>query len=221
MALAALLVVGAAARADLKWEATRLEFHPAVSDRDVTARFPFTNEGTEPVVIDAVETGCGCTTAALAKLTYQPGEKGSVQATFHIGERTGFQDKVIRVRIHGVQDPVVLTMATFIPELLKIEPHYVFWRLGDPPVPRIIKLTVLPDARLDHLHVVSSNPKFTAAIHPLQEGSAYLLVVTPTDTATDVSTVFAIEAMAGPAPGVANAPIIPKRFQAFANIIPK
>lgn len=223
--LVALLLAGAAARGDLTWQATRLEFHPAVSDREVKAQFLFTNEGNQPVSIDSVTPGCGCTTAALDKLTYQPGEKGSLQVVFHIGERTGFQDKVIQVKIHGVKDPVVLTMATYIPELMRIEPRFLFWRQGDPPVPRMIKLTVLPQASLCRLHVISTNPKFKATIHTIREGSAYLLVVVPADTAGDASTVFAIEAMAVPgvpaAPGSPGAPGVPKTFQAFAHITPK
>ena len=215
----ALLLAGVAARGDLTWQTTRLEFHPAVSDREVKAEFQFTNEGTQPVSIDSVTPGCGCTTTALDKLTYQPGEKGSVKAIFHIGERTGFQDKVIRVNIHGIKDPVVLTMATWIPELMRIEPRYLFWRAGEPPVPRIIKLTVLPAARLARLHVISTNPKFKATIQTLHEGRAYLLVVTPADTVGDASAVFAIEAQAAPA--VPNAPGIPKSFQAFAHITPR
>jgi hypothetical protein len=208
-----LLLASAAARADLKWDTTRLEFHPALTDQEVKAQFPFTNAGTGPVTIDAVESGCGCTTTTLDKLTYQPGEKGSVQALFHIGERTGFQDKIIRVRIHGVRDPVILSMATFIPELMKIEPRFVFWRVGDPPEPRTIKLTVQPEAKLAHLHVISTNPKFKTTLETLREGSAYRLVVTPTDTATNGSAQLAILALADPN--------IPKRFQALANVIPR
>jgi hypothetical protein len=211
--LATLLLTGAAARADLKWQTTRLEFHPAVADKEVTGEFPFANAGPDPVTIDAVEPGCGCTTATLDKATYLPGEHGRVEATFHIGERTGFQDKVIRVRIRGVKDPVVLTMATYIPELVKLEPRYVFWRVGDSPEPRLIKLTVLPEARLANVHAISTNPKFKTSVQPIHQGSLYLLTVTPLDTSTDTSAVFAIEAMAAPG--------IPKKFSAFANIVPK
>ncbi len=139
--------------------------------------------------------------------------KGLVKATFTVGERTGFQDKVIRVKIHGVQDPVVLTMVTYLPELLRIEPRYVFWRAGDPPQTRLIKLTVMPGVKLTAPHVFSVNPKFKATVQTIHEGSFYLLDVTPTDTATDGSTVLDIEAMA--APGVA------KKFEAIANIVPK
>jgi hypothetical protein len=211
--LGALLLAGASARGDLKWQATRLEFHPALADKEVKAEFPFTNDGSAPVIIDSVVPGCGCTTAALDKMTYQPGGKGLVKATFTIGERTGFQDKVIRVKIHGVQEPVVLTMATYIPELLRIEPRYVFWRAGDPPQPRIIKLTVMPGVKLTVPHVFSVNPRFKATVQTIHEGSFYLLDVTPVDTATDASTVLDIEAMA--APGIA------KKFEALANIVPK
>lgn len=211
--LAALLSLGIAARADLKWQATRLEFHPAAADQEVNAAFPFTNIGAEPVSIDSVKTGCGCTTATLEKLTYQPGESGRVEATFHIGDRIGIQDKVIQVWIHGIKGPVLLSMVTFVPELMRIEPKFVFWREGDPPVPRQIRLTLLPDANLGSLHVISLNPKFKAALVPLRSGSLYMLNVTPTDTAAQAAGPLIVEAMAGSA--------VSKKFQIIANIIPK
>jgi hypothetical protein len=218
--LVALLAVGMPARGDLKWEATRLELHPPATAKEAKGEFLFTNEGSKPVTIDSVESGCGCTTAVLEKLTYQPGETGRIQVTFHIGDRTGFQDKVIRVKVHGVKDPIVLSLATHVPEMLRIEPRFVFWRTGDPPEPRMIKLTATPESRLGHLHVISTNPKFKAEIQTLREGSDYRLVVTPEDTAVaGTSSVLAILAL--PEPAMPNSAPMPKRFQVFANIVPK
>jgi len=210
---------GGIARGQLKWETTRVEFHPAITEKAVTAEFPFTNAGTTPVAIDSVNSGCGCTTATLDKLVYQPGEKGKVSATFHIGERTGLQEKVVRVNIHGIKDPIVLTLATYLPELMRIEPRYLFWRVGDDPVPRFMKLTALPEARLLTVHVFSNSDRFKASMQPTHKGGSYLLVVTPTDTATDGKATLAIETMADP--GVPGAPAVPKSFEAFASITPR
>ena len=211
--LAACLARPDLARADLKWQATRLEFHPALTDKEVKGEFTFTNDGNQPVIIDSVDTGCGCTSATLARTTYQPGETGTIDVIFHLGERTGFQDKPIRVNIHGAKDPVILTMATYIPELMKIQPRYVFWRQGDPPQPHIIKLTVPPGMKVSTVHAFSPNPKFKATIQTIHEGSFYLLTVTPVDTAGDSTTTLAIEAIAGPGN--------PKTLHAFATITPK
>jgi len=200
------------ARADLRWDSTRVELHPSMSDREVKGDFAFINTGNQPVTIDSVEPGCGCTTVALAKPTYQPGERGHVEAIFHIGERTGVQAKPIRVSIHGVKEPVILSLITYIPELLRVEPRDVFWRAGDAPVPRFIKLTASPEARLAELHVLSTNPKFKATLQTIHKGSDYLLVISPVDTSSEATTTLFIEAMAGPG--------ILKKFQAFANIAP-
>ncbi len=196
-----------------------MEFHPAITEKEVTAEFPFTNAGTAPVTIDAVEPGCGCTTARLDKRAYQPGEKGAVSATFHIGERTGMQVKVVRVTIHGVKEPVMLTIAADIPELMKIEPRYLFWRVGDDPAPRFMKLTALPDARLRAVQVFSNNARFTATMQPIHEGSEWLVVVTPSGTGTDAKATLAIEAMADS--GTPGAPGTEKSFEAFASITPR
>jgi hypothetical protein len=201
------------ARADLTWQAMRLEFHPGLDDKEVKGEFTFTNTGSDPVTIDSVETGCGCTSATLAKTTYQPGEKGSVQVVFNIGERTGFQDKPIRVNIHGAKGPVVLTMAAYIPELMKIEPRYIFWRAGDAPQPRLVKLTVPPGQKISGVHVFSPNSRFKARVQTVREGAAYLVMVTPADTAGEISAKLDIQAMAGPGN--------PRTLHLFASIIPK
>ncbi|HEX4084654.1 MAG TPA: DUF1573 domain-containing protein [Chthoniobacteraceae bacterium] len=208
-----LLAACLTARADIQWQATRLEFHPALSDKEVKGQFAFANDGNQPVTIDSVETGCGCTSATLAKKTYQPGEKGTIDVVFHIGERTGYQDKPIRVNIHGSKTPVVLTMDTYIPELMKMQPRYVFWRRGDPPRPQWIKLTASPGMKVTAVHAFSPNPKFKASIQTVHEGSFYLLTVTPVDTSGDGATTLAIEALAGPGN--------PKTLHAFATITPE
>jgi hypothetical protein len=200
------------ARADLRWDSTRIELHPSMADQDVKGDFAFINTGDQPVTIDSVEPGCGCTTIALGKPTYRPGERGHIEAIFHIGERTGIQDKPIRVKIHGVKEPVILTLTTYIPEVLRVEPQDVFWRAGDAPIPRIIKLTAAPEERLAEIHVMSTNPKFRATLQTIHKGSDYLVVVAPLDTSSEATTTLYIEAMAGPG--------VLKKFHAVANIAP-
>ena len=211
-----LLMLSAAgiARADLQWDATQLQFHPAIADKDVYAEFSFVNSGTDTVTIDAVESACGCTTAALDKMAYQPGEKGKVTATFHIGDRTGLQDKVIRVRIHGTKAPTVLTMATYIPEVMKIDPHYVFWRAGEPPQPRMVKISVLPGVKVSGVHAITLNPDYKVTLQTRLAGQQYVMLVSPTAAATaNATATFEIHAIVDPG--------VSKVFRVFANIIPR
>ena len=53
--------------AQLKWEKLEQTFGPGPLDKQVVAKYRFTNVGTSPVTIKDVRTSCGCTTAALEK----------------------------------------------------------------------------------------------------------------------------------------------------------
>jgi uncharacterized protein DUF1573 len=198
--------------AGLEWEKTQLEFHPSATDAEVKGDFNFTNTGKEPVTIDAVEPGCGCTTAVLDKKTYAPGEKGRVTATFNIGQRTGEQHKIIRVKIHDAPEPAVLTMITHIPELMKMSPQFVWWKAGDEPRPQTIELTVMPDAHLRVTRVLSTDPKIKPTLETVEEGKSYKVVVTPEQTATPLMAVLTIDSTL--------APDHQKLFTAFAQVKP-
>ena len=170
------LLLGASA---LVWEHRQLEFHPDPGDKEVKAEFHFTNNSPQPVVIDSVRSSCGCTTTGLGKKTYEAGEKGQVTALFTIGQRRGLQVKGIQVKIHGESEPTILTMITRIPELIKIEPQFVSWTMGDPITPKTIKLIVPSDSRLRLGKVTSSEASITATLETVKEGSEYRLVIGP------------------------------------------
>src|SRR3984893_16038750 len=90
--IAILVSVVTSARAELVWEQTQLELHPAVGEDTAIGHFKYQNKGDKPIAIKSVTTSCGCT-AASAKQSAGPGEKGEVTATFKIGDRTGLQQK--------------------------------------------------------------------------------------------------------------------------------
>jgi Protein of unknown function (DUF1573) len=81
----------------LKWEKQEQSFDAKVQDKEVTATYRFTNTGRQRVKIESVDTSCGCTTAALSKTDYSPGESGEITATFKFEGRTGRQEKAIMV----------------------------------------------------------------------------------------------------------------------------
>src|SRR3954468_23760190 len=85
------------ARAELKWEQTAVELHPAASDKQAIAHFKYQNVGKTPVRFKSVHASCGCTTAQTQKEEVPPGEKGEITATFTIGDRQGTQVKQVTV----------------------------------------------------------------------------------------------------------------------------
>jgi hypothetical protein len=48
----------------------------------VTTEFSFTNTGNAPLIINRVQTSCGCTTPDYTKAPVLPGKKGSIKVTY-------------------------------------------------------------------------------------------------------------------------------------------
>jgi hypothetical protein len=184
------------AQAVLDWERQTLEFQSRVGEQEVTANFAFKNTGTDFVRIDSIRTSCGCTTAALEKRTYLPGETGKVVVKFKIGERKGNQLKQIRVQLAGESSPTILTMIVHIVQAVEMNSSLIFWEVGEELKEKFIELKV-NDNVLPITDVKSSSPVFRASLKPSEEVGTYILVVRPTDTGSplvgvlDVNIIFA------------------------------
>ena len=136
-----IFLCAAIARADLKWEQTILELHPGFGDKQAVAHFKYQNVGKTPIHFKSVHASCGCTAAQSQKEEVPAGEKGEVTATFNIGDRTGTQVKTVTVQTDD-PDPThsttILTLKAVLPEMLTINPAFVFWKGGEEPTPKTI-----------------------------------------------------------------------------------
>ncbi len=60
--------------------------------------FEFSNNGTEPLIINEVSASCGCTTPSFSRTPIAPGQKGSIEVVYDsAGQAPGKQHKVIVV----------------------------------------------------------------------------------------------------------------------------
>lgn len=117
LGLAALAFTGpSSVIAELVWEQRYLEFYPPVDQKTVSAEYRFTNAGNSPVIITDTQTSCGCTTVALEKKVFQPGESGVLTLLFDVGSRKGVQLKSVSVCTNDTPAPTVLTMACYLGE---------------------------------------------------------------------------------------------------------
>jgi hypothetical protein len=73
------LASGLAARADVVFEKPIVKLGQVESGKPLRQSFSFTNQGPGAVVIDRIDTSCGCMTPRLDKRQYRPGEGGAVQ----------------------------------------------------------------------------------------------------------------------------------------------
>ena len=182
-------------RAELKWDTQKAELSPQPGDAFVETKFGFVNAGQAAVVIDSVQSSCGCTIATLAKTTYAPGERGEILARFNIGDRRGVNSKSIRVAIKGEPEPAVLTLVVTIPEPARITPAMLVWDKGEAGKAKTISVQAQPNQPVRVLKVTSSTPNFTIAVETSREAQEYRITVTPQNTETPGFALLSIETL--------------------------
>lgn len=205
--------VAVTAQAELVWEKTEIELHPALGDATAVGVFKYQNKGDTPIHFKSTpRTSCGCTVAALQKTDVAPGEKGEITATFSIGDRTGLQEKSITVETDDAQKPVtVLKLKAMIAQLLELQPAFVFWQAGEDPKPKTILAKAGKGTTIKNLEVTSSSADFTVKVEPGSAGE-FKINVQPRDTTKQLNATLTIkpEMPSGPA----------KIFYASARVTP-
>ncbi len=178
---AAGVVLGVAPlRAELAWKETRVTLAPPTGAREASAVFEFTNRGSGLVRITDVRSGCGCTVPELERSEVKPGEAGRVRAVFHVGSRRGRQSVTISVMTdEGRSEPYALTLDVEIKDSVDVAPRLVFWKLGDEPVSKSVRVTLVEDFRI--VGVESASADFAVELVP-GEGTMREARVTPRDT---------------------------------------
>ena len=170
------------ARADLKFDKTEIELHPAPADKQAIGHFTYQNTGKQAVHFKGVHASCGCTTAQTQKDEVPPGDKGEITATFNIGDRTGTQVKTVTVETDDAANPkTVLTLKTIIPQQLELTPTFVFWNQGEKPDPKAITVKVGKEFTVKHIKVTSSSPDFQTKVEDTGKGE-FKIDVQPKDT---------------------------------------
>jgi hypothetical protein len=180
LSLFLLWLIAGSAFGQLTWETTEQSFNSKQQDKEVVAKYKFTNTGSAPIKIQNVRTSCGCTTAALSKTDYAPGESGEIEARFTFSGRTGKQEKAISVDTTANPNvPTILKLHVYIQETVKIEPEVVLWRVGEQPDPKAIHIAIADDASAKIISVTSDNPALKVKLKELKPGKEYEAQITP------------------------------------------
>lgn len=175
-----LAALGTNAAAQLSWENPDQRVAARATDPFVEVKYPFTNTGSYPVTILEVQPSCGCTTVQLAKKQYAPGESGALAARFEFAGRTGRQEKSIVVWTKdAINQPVTLRLVVTIPEAVKVEPEAVFWRVGEEPKPKVIRVSVAQDFPAKIVSIESNNPEMRVGLTSVTPGKEVEVAVTP------------------------------------------
>src|SRR5215472_7084995 len=171
LAFALSIVVCFGARAELKFDKTEIELHPAPADKQAVGHFTYQNTGKTPIKFKSVKASCGCTAAQTQKDEVPPGDKGEITATFNIGDRTGTQVKTVTVETdESPNQKTVLTLKAEIPQQLEVTPNFVFWKQGDKADTKTINVKVGKDFTVKHIKVTSATPNFEAKVEEAGNG---------------------------------------------------
>ena len=180
--------------AELAWEKPKQEVYPQADQLSITAHFAFIVKGASPITITGIKTSCGCTTATIARRTYLPGESGSIDVTYNIGDAMGIQTKIVAITTNeSVKQPYTLFLYAHLPEPIKFSSRYLLWNLGAPCTPQFIKINAPAAKPVKVLSVASNSVDISASLQMLQEGRAYTIVVIPTTTKEEARGALTIE----------------------------
>lgn len=156
-------------------------------EKTITADFPFKNESDGDAVIQKYDSGCACISAGVkdSKLTYKPGESGTIRAVFDLAQFTGTTDKSIAVWLKG--DPehkpsILLTARVTIPALVEVEPKSLIWEVDVEPEPKTVTVTMKHTEPIKVLSLSGADQRFKQELKTVEEGKKYEIVVTPAST---------------------------------------
>lgn len=181
---ATFMLVVHTARAELEFEKTVIEDVVSPDAKTYPFEFAFKNTGAATVEISEIKTTCGCTTAKLDKMIYEPGETGVITGSFSVGTRQGKQEKKVRVLTKDLAQPEIqLALKLDIPQLVTMKPGLLLWRVGSEPDAKT--LSIHPNATLGAkiLSVECESSDFAVeALPQVEGGSDFEVIVAPLKT---------------------------------------
>ncbi len=182
----------------LEFDSLVKEAHLAPDADSVTMDFHFENKSDKVAHIKRYDAGCTCMSVGIqdGKLSYNPGEKGIIRATYDMKTFSGVVEKSVMLYVDD--DPqespsAVLTTRIHIPVLVVVEPKTVHWMLGEAPEEKIITITMDHTEPIRILRVTSTADGIRHELRTVEEGKKYQLVLTPNDTARPALGIFRIE----------------------------
>lgn len=81
----------------ISWESTTFDFGQLKQGEKTTTTFNFTNSGEAPLIINNVQTTCGCTATEWSRQPILPMGTGKITVTFNSAGKMGRLNKIINV----------------------------------------------------------------------------------------------------------------------------
>lgn len=96
------------------------DFGPVVKGEIATVELPVTNSGSAPLVIEAVSTSCGCTTATLSAMTINPGQEAILSVAYDTAAHEsdmGLMERIVFLATNDQANEDVMIRFTALVEL--------------------------------------------------------------------------------------------------------
>lgn len=93
--------------AKIKFESEVVDYGTLSQDGDGNREFKFTNIGKEPLILQSVNSSCGCLVASWPKEPIAPGKSGVIKAHYDT-KRVGKFEKTLTVQSNDVERPAIV-----------------------------------------------------------------------------------------------------------------
>ncbi|MBL8744923.1 MAG: DUF1573 domain-containing protein [Phycisphaerae bacterium] len=155
--------IGEGAR--LVFDSNSHDFGVVMGDTPLVCKFPFKNMGTGKLVINAVNTGCGCTVAKLAKQEFEPGEGDVIELTYS-PKGAGKQQRSIQVASNDAQQPnMQIVISAQVVPLVEARPNTLQFGQVSIGEARTVQLVIVSrDPEMKITAVESNGPEIVAEI---------------------------------------------------------
>lgn len=172
------------AQAELSFVKDELDVHIKPTQDSFKVFFDFTNKSDKTVEIKKITKHCTCLDVGIDnnKLSYAPGESGKIWLVMRSGSFTGKIDKTVNILTDDGVDKE-LTIHTYIPEIITMEPRTLSWTEGEPVSSKTITVKIDPKMPMKLTKVSLTGDAFDYEPSTVKEGREYKVKITPKSTA--------------------------------------
>jgi len=171
----------------LEWKTTHVELSAAPLQRTAATEFEFANHGDKPVTIERVDVSCDCTEAEPSAKVVAPGARGTISVKFTLGDLFGSYQRMVYVKTDEKADPTLLSVQLTVPDVAKLTPRSVEWKLGTPASEQSVDIAVTPGLELNVQNVQTTSQQFSYRLETLEPGKRFRLFLRPTSTQAPVN----------------------------------
>lgn len=100
-------------QAEFKFEKETIDYGKINAGSDGVRTFVFTNTGKEPLVINRIQSSCGCTVPKKPEKPIMPGEKGEIKVSYDTKRLGGFS-KIITIFSNAKKNRKVVKIKGYI-----------------------------------------------------------------------------------------------------------